>query len=504
MNQHTRELLERPGPHLLVPDAVLLPEGPADGRAVVVADGPFTAVGPADELRRRHPRLDPVRLPGQLLMPGFVDAHHHLTQSFGSALAFGEPSEIFRRVWVPLEGSLDEESAYVAAKLAALEALRGGFTTVADAGTRADVDVDVVASATRDAGIRCVLGLVCNDSGGGDPSGPDRAQAFPARAGLDHTGSAPDSPGPCVAGRAVLDRAEKHLARHEGDPLVHASLAVSIPEAATEETLRRTARLAAEAGAVVQIHVNEHLTAVERSLVRHGLRPLEHLHAIGALGPQLLAAHATLLTPRELTLLAGTGTAVSYNPVASAWKGNAVAPATAMAERGIRFGLGTDGTRGDGFRLTDAAEFAQRLAYGLATGDSSCGAGWTWLEHATRGGADALGLGARTGTIAPGLAADFLLVDVTTPELALSWDLPWELVRRGNRDQITAVFVEGRLRLWRGRPVGWDGHALVQRAAELAHEAVGRAAITRVHPTSTTARERERNTAREREGSTAR
>ncbi|MFD7835421.1 amidohydrolase family protein [Streptomyces sp. NPDC059761] len=459
-----RDLLEGPGPFLLVPDAVLLPEGPCDGTAVIVADGTVRAVGPAEELGRTHPQLDPVRLPGHLLMPGFVDAHHHLTQSFGSALAYGEPSEIFRRVWVPLEGALDEESAYTAAKLAALEALRGGFTTVADAGNRTGVDVDVVASSTRDAGIRCVLGLVCDDA--------DAATDCPS----------------------VLDAAGEHLARYDGDPLVHASLAVSIPEAATDATLRGTARLAAEAGATVQIHVNEHLAGVERSLVRHGMRPIEYLHHIGALGPQLLAAHATLLTPREMTLLADTGTAVSYNPVASAWKGNAVAPATAMAERGIRFGLGTDGTRGDGFRLADAAEFAQRIAYGLATGDSSCGAGWTWLEHATRGGADAVGLASRTGTVAAGLAADFLLVDVTNPELALSWDLPWELVRRGNRDQITAVFVAGRLRLWRGRPTGWDGPALVRRAAELARIAVERAPITRVHPTSTAARER--NTAR--------
>ncbi|MFF0214230.1 amidohydrolase family protein [Streptomyces vinaceus] len=463
MNQLIHDLRREPlgtsGPLLLVPDAVLLPEGPSGGTAVVVADGAFRAVGPAEELERTHPRLDPLRLPGHLLMPGFVDAHHHLTQSFGSALAYGEPSEIFRRVWVPLEGALDEESAYTAAKLAALEALRGGFTTVADAGHRTGVDVDVVASAARDAGIRCVLGLVCDDAATGEGS--------------------------------VLDEAGGHLARYEGDPLVHASLAVSIPEAATEATLRGTARLAAEAGATVQIHVNEHLAGVERSLVRHGLRPLEHLHRIGALGPQLLAAHATLLTPRELTLLADTGAAVSYNPVASAWKGNAVAPATAMAERGIRFGLGTDGTRGDGFRLADAAEFAQRIAYGLATGDSSCGAGWTWLEHATRGGADAVGLGARTGTVAAGLAADFLLVDVTNPELALSWDLPWELVRRGNRDQITAVFVAGRMRLWRGLPVGWDGPALVRRAAELARAAVEGAPITRVHPTSTAARARD-------------
>ncbi|MCZ9355031.1 amidohydrolase family protein [Streptomyces mutabilis] len=473
MNRSERDLLATPGPLLLEPDKVLLPEGPVDGWAVVVRDGRFEAVGPVEEVRRAQPGLRPVRLPGRLLMPGFVDAHHHLTQSFGAALAFGEPSEIFRRVWVPLEGALDEESAYTAAKLAALEALRGGFTTVADAGTRAGVDVDVVASAARDAGIRCVLGLVCNDA--------------------DETGGGDGRP-------TVLEGAEKHLARYDGDPLVHASLAVSIPEAATEETLRATARLAAEAGAVVQIHVNEHLAGVERSLVRHGARPLEHLHRIGALGPQLLAAHATLLTPRELTLLADTGTAVSYNPVASAWKGNAVAPATAMAERGIRFGLGTDGTRGDGFRLAEAAEFAQRLAHGLVNGDSSCGAGWTWLEHATSGGADAVGLGARTGTIATGTAADFLLVDIDTPELALSWDLPWELVRRGNRDQITAVFVAGRLRLWHGGPVDWDGPALVRRAAELARSAVERADVTRVHPTSTTARalhgERERGTAR--------
>ncbi|MDN3293974.1 amidohydrolase family protein [Streptomyces ficellus] len=443
---------------LLAPDAVLTPEGLMDHYAAVVAGDTFRAVGPAERLEREYPHLSAVRLPGHVLMPGFVDAHHHLTQSFGAALAFGEPSEIFRRVWVPLEGALDEEAVYVAAKLAALESLRGGFTTVAEAGSRAPVDVELTAAATRDAGIRCVLGLVCNDVDGDTDS--------------------------------TLAGAEKHLARYGTEELIHPSLAVSVPEAASERTLRRTARLAAEARAVVQIHVNEHLAGVERSLVQHGLRPLEYLYEVGALGPQLLAAHATLLTPRELTLLADSGAAVSYNPVASAWKGNAVAPATAMAERGIRFGLGTDGTRGDGFRLAEAAEFAQRLAYGLATGDSSCGAGWTWLEHGSGGGADAVGLAARTGRIAAGAAADFLLVDVSGPETALSWDLPWELVRRGNRDQIAAVFVAGRLRLWRGWPVDWDGPALVRRAVGLAEEVMRRAPVTRVHPTSMEARTR--------------
>ncbi|WP_020659126.1 amidohydrolase family protein [Amycolatopsis benzoatilytica] len=446
---------------LLAPEVTLLPDGPASGYAVLITDGVFTEVGPAAELTRRHSRLAVRHLDGQLLMPGFVDAHHHLTQSFGKALAFGEPSEIFRRVWVPLESRLDEESAYLAAKLSALESLRGGFTTVADAGTRAGIDLGAVADATTEAGLRCVLAQVGND--------------------LD-----PDP-------RAAAAEAEAHLAHWSGHRLVHASLAVSIPEAASDAVLRRLSALSAEAGAVFQVHVNEHLAAVERSLVACGRRPLEQLHHAGALGPQLLAAHATLLTPRELHLLAETGAAVSYNPVASAWKGNAVAPATAMAAAGIRFGLGTDGTRGDAFRLMDAAEFAQRLAYGLASGDSSCGAGWTWLEHATAGSADAVGLGQVTGRIAAGLAADYLLVDLTVPELRPSHDLTWELVRLANRDQITAVVVEGKLRLWRGWPTEWDGPALVSQAAKAAEKVLAEAEVHRVHPT---AAEHRRNGAR--------
>jgi cytosine/adenosine deaminase-related metal-dependent hydrolase len=438
---------------LLAPELLLLPGGPAPGQAVLIDGGVIRAVGPAAALARDHPGLPPRRLLGHLLMPGFVDAHHHLTQSFGKALAFGEPSEIFRRIWVPLETSLDEHSAYIAAKLAALESLRGGFTTVAEAGTRAPIDLSAIAAATTEVGIRCVLAQI------GDDLGPDP--------------------------RACAERAEAHLARWADCRLVHPSLSVSIPEAASAAVLNHLSRLCAETGAIFQVHVNEHLVAVERSLEACGRRPLEHLHHVGALGPQLLAAHATLLTPGELRLLADTGAAVSYNPVASAWKGNAVAPATMMTALGIRFGIGTDGTRGDAFRLLDAAESAQRLAYGLASGDSSCGGGWAWVEHATAGAADAVGLGGRTGQIAPGLAADYLLVDITAPELQPSHDLTWELVRLANRDQITAVVVDGRLRLWRGWPTDWDGPALVAQAVKVARQVLADVPIIRTHPTAT-------------------
>jgi cytosine/adenosine deaminase-related metal-dependent hydrolase len=242
--------------------------------------------------------------------------------------------------------------------------------------------------------------------------------------------------------------------------------------------------LSAERGVVFQTHVNEHLASVERSLVARGLRPLEHLDSVGALGRHTLVAHATLVTPYEMRLLKETDTAVSYNPVASVWKGNAVADAVTMSAMGIRVGLGTDGTRSDGFRLMDAAETNQRLAFGLMRGDSSAGGGALWLEQATAGGADVAGLGNRTGRIAQGLAADFLLVDMDVPEMLPSWDMSWELVRLANRDQIDAVFVNGALRLWQGWPVDWDARALMAEVRRIAATAVAKAPIQKIHPLS--------------------
>ncbi|MEN9544325.1 MAG: hypothetical protein RLZZ598_1158, partial [Pseudomonadota bacterium] len=432
-------------------ERTLLPEGPADGIGVLVRGGRFAEVGALEAVRARAPGVPLRSLPQTLLMPGFVDAHHHLTQSFGKALAFGEPSEIFRRIWVPLEGSLDPQSLHLSAKLAALEALRGGYTTVCDAGIRSPLGLQALATAAREAGLRCVPSFVCNHLDDAERGG---------RASL-------------------LAQAERFLA--EGSALWHPSLAVSIPEAASDALLHAVAKLAAEAGCALQVHVNEHLASVERSLVARGQRPLQHLHAAGALGPQALLAHCTMLTPDEMLLLRDSGSAVAVNPVASPWKGNAVAPAQLLATLGVRLGLGTDGTRSDAFRMMDAAESNQRLAFGLASGDSVCGAGTLWLDMAQRGSADAARLGGLTGRIATGLAADFLLLDLDVPEMTPSWNLGWELVRLASREQIVSVHVAGRLRLWQGWPVDWDARALLAEVREVAARQVAAAPIHKVH-----------------------
>lgn len=452
---------------LLCPGVTMLPEGIVRGHAVLLRGDRIARVGPAEVLRREHGEAERVELPGRLLMPGLVDAHHHLTQSLGKALAFGEPSEIFRRIWVPLERALDERAIHVSAMLACLESLRGGFTTVVEAGTRSASGIDPVVAALRTTGMRCVLGMIANDvADGAAMSGGER--------------------------EAVSDAAERHLARFNADPTIHPSLAVSVPEAATAGMLARLYAMCVEAGGVFQTHANEHLVAVERSLVACGRRPIEQLDFCDALGPQTLLAHATLMTPSEIERVRDRGAALAYNPVATVWKGNAALDALLMHTLGIRFGIGTDGTRSDGFRMLDAAETVQRVAHGLRSGDSSSGGGWVWIDHATREAASAIRLDGRIGRIAPGCAADLLVLRLDVPELTPSFDLTWEAVRYFNRDQIETVWVAGQVRLRDGWPVDWDARALLEDARAIAESIVATAPIQRVHPTADVHRERTR------------
>ena len=449
---HIKNQLADCNEYLVIPRQVLSAGIMLDNHAVYVKDGQFAALGDKHQLIATYAHLTTIELPDHLVMPGFIDSHTHLTQSLGKSLVFGEPSEIFKRIWVPLESSLNERMVYLSAKLSALEALRGGFTTAVDAGTRSSGHINAIVDASKETGLRSVIGYICNDLGG------------------TATTNIQDE---------IIHNAEQHLAQFEHSDLIHPSLAISIPEVASKEMLINVSKMAHEANVTMQMHVNEHLAAVERSLVATGYRPLEYLNEIGVLGPNVLLAHTTLVTPTELSMLKNTNTASSYNPVASVWKGNAIAPVLHMHQLGIRFGMGTDGTRYDGFRLLDAAETMQRAGSGIAMGDSSCGAGWLWLDAATIQSADVAGLSHVTGDIQVGLDADFLLVDINRPEFTPSFDLSWELVRYGNRDQIDAVFTQGKMRLWQGKPLDWDMQDLLNEVRELTASTIANADIHR-------------------------
>lgn len=445
--------------YALAPDVILTPAGPVRDHVMVVRDGRIAKVEPiAAGVRETSDQV--IALPDMAITPGFTDTHTHAGQTFGKTLIGGEPSQIWRRIWVPLEDALTPERAYVAAKWMFLEALRGGFTTLVNFNRHSHANNEGVHRAARETGIRLVSGIVATV----------------------------ESP----SADWVIAELKKHAEQCAGEARVTPSLCFGFYAPTMEglklEELSTIGRFCADSGVLFQLHSNEHFPDTHECIVRFGKRPIELWDELGILGPHMLLHHVTLVSPNEVDLIDRRRAGVSYNPVASQWKGNAVAPALDYAQRRVRMGLGSDNTRLDGFRMMDAAENCQRIAHGLRVLDFTCGSGWTWVEAATRGGADAAGLGKVTGTLEPGRAADFLVLDMTAPEVVPSWDFEWELVRAYDRDQVMLVAVDGRIVMRERRAVGWDCRAFVREYDAFARKMVADAGITRVHPVSSTLR----------------
>jgi len=454
--------------YALQPDTLLTPDGDARGVVLVVDKGKVASVAAPADMPAAYGNLPVTRLERCAIVPGFVDVHHHVIEPFAKALTAGEPAQMWKRIWMPLEATATPDLCYLGAKWTFLEALRGGITTIVEHAIRSRACVDAVHRAAEESGIRLVSSTGAYD--------------------LKNFASGTISPEATGTIDAAFAAAEVHVADCGGYTRVTPSLACGTVQSNSGEMIAALSGYCRDKGLLFQIHANEHTPEVQACLEVNARRPIEFLHDLGALGSQTLLAHAVLVTPQEIRLLKETDTAVAYNPVASMWKGNGVAPALQYLENGIRVGLGSDGTRNDGFRMIDAAEACQRIAFGMSSDDFSCGAGWPWVDAATRGGAAACGLGGKTGALEVGKEADFLVLDCAGPEVLPSWDFSWELVRYYDRADLAATVVGGKLVVLDGRSMRFDSEQFVQDALGEGSQWMRETPIVRLHGPSSSYR----------------
>jgi cytosine/adenosine deaminase-related metal-dependent hydrolase len=445
-------------------DVALGPHGPVPDAVLVVARGRIVELCTAADYAARPGRQPPTRLSSTAIMPGILDIHHHVIEVFVKSLTGGEPAQLWKRFWMPMLATLTERTAYLSAKWTFLEALRGGITTIVDHAVRPRAIADAVHRAADETGIRLVAstGVFDLKNFSTDARTPDLV---------------PDVD-------AVLRLAEQHMADCRRFARIVPSLACGSVQSNTPDMIKALSGFCRERGILFQIHANEHTPEVHACVEATGRRPIELLAEMGVLGRTTLIAHATLTTGTEAELLRASDTAVAYNPVASMWKGNAVAPALDYIMRGIRVGLGSDATRNDGLRMIDAAEACQRLAFGIPRDDFSCGGGWRWVRAATQGGADAALLGSEVGALVPGRKADFLLFDCRAPEVRPRWDFTWEIARYFDRADILATFVDGEPVQIGGRSTRFDSAAFLDAAEPEGVRAVQTAGLIRVHGTA--------------------
>ena len=402
---------------LIVPRwiAPVRPQGALlEGHAVAIEGSVIRAVLPEAEAFACYRAAEVVRLPDHLLIPGLVNAHTHAAMALLRGVGDDLPLQqwLTERIW-PLEAALISE-AFVSdgTRLAAVEMLRAGVTTCSDM----YFYPEAAARALLATGMRAVVGIIAID--------------FPTAYASD----ADD----CL--RRGLQARDELL----DEPLVSFTLAPHAPYTVGDASLRHIATLAEELDLPVHIHVHETAQEVEESVARHGIRPLERLERLGLLSERLIAVHAVHLNDAEIVRLGRAGASVAHCPVSNLKLASGIAPVPALLAAGVNLAFGTDGAASnDRLDLLDGARIAALLAKTVA-GDASTLPATLALECATLGGAAALGLEARIGSIEPGKQADLAAFALQSPETTPVFDPVSHLIYAAGREHVTDVWVAGR------------------------------------------------------------
>jgi 5-methylthioadenosine/S-adenosylhomocysteine deaminase len=381
---------------------------------VAVRDGLIEAVLPRAEAEARFAAYPRVELSEHALIPGLVNAHTHAAMALMRGIADDLPLMrwLEEHIWPAEAKHVSPAFVKDGTRLACAEMLRGGVTCFNDMYFFPGAALE----AALEAGMRVALGMIVFD--------------FPSAYGAD-----PDDY--LAKGLALRDQWREH-------PLVSFCLAPHAPYTVSDATFGKIATMAGEVDVPLHIHLHETADEIRRSVAEHGVRPLERLRRLGLLGPGLIAVHAVHLEDAEIALLAKHGASVAHCPSSNLKLASGFAPVAKLAAAGVNLALGSDGAASNNrLDLFGEMRLAALLAKAVA-GDAEAMPAHAVLRAATLGGAVALGLEARTGSLIAGKAADLAAVRLAGPELSPCYDPLSHLVYAAGREHVTDVWVAGR------------------------------------------------------------
>ena len=425
---------------------------------VAITDGVIAAVGPAAE-QANYLATDTRKLAGRVVLPGLVNGHTHLTNGIHRGLYDEMPlgEWISAAMW-PVVRSCTRDRCYAGARISIAENLLNGVTTVV-AGEFSTPDrqaIDGVLDAVAESGIRAVVSRVSVDSDESDD--PSQATDEDVRESAD----------------AALAEVSRLRAAYDSN------LVEVVPEPlgvlrCTPDMVREMTAYARSEGTRMTMHVASSPDEIAECERRYGCWPIEFLAEQDALGAHLLIAHCVLAKPEEMALLAATATGVSHNPVSNLMYAVGTAQLDELLQAGVAVGLGTDGSStNNGQNMWEAmkmAMFLQKVRKG-----PTWGSGELALELGSLGGARAIGLDDRIGSLEPGKQADLIVVALDVPQHVPRATWPSNIVYSNEHTAVRTVMVAGRVLVDDGVLVGWDIPeicAAAHRAADEVEAATG-------------------------------
>jgi guanine deaminase len=397
---------------------------------VVCRDGVVEQVGPAQEIMRSLPAGTVVtHHQGCLIAPGFIDTHVHYVQT-GIIGSYGEQLlDWLDRYAFPAEMAFsDPAHAEAMARVFCDELLRNGTTTALVFCAVYPQSVDALFAEAERRGMRIIAGKVLMDRNAPEELRDTAQQGY--------------------------DDSKALISRWHGRGRALYAVTPRFAGTSTPAQLDAAGTLWREhAGVLMQTHISENLREIEwtAELFPERKNYLDIYDRHGLIGPRAVLAHGVHLAEDEICRCHESGATIAHCPTSNLFLGSGLFQMSRFkdARRPVEVGLGSDVGGGTSFSLLATMGAAYEIAQINGRTLSAVQA----FYLATLGGARALSLEERIGSIAPGREADLIVLDPkATPLLALRCeraesieDQLFALIMLADDRAVAATYVAGKL-----------------------------------------------------------
>lgn len=366
---------------------------------------------------------------GNIVMPGFKDAHTHSAMTFLRSYADDLPlMEWLTNKVFPMEAMLTPEDIYHLTKLAILEYISGGITAAFDM----YLTPDSIAEAARDCGFRMVMtGSLNNFS-------------------------------------QSLDEIEHWYNKYnEAGSLISFQLGFHAEYTNSLENMEGIAALAAKYKAPVYMHNSETRGETDDCLKRHGMTPTALFEKLGIFDYGGGGYHDVFVTDSDLDIFREHGVSLITNPGSNVKLASGIAPISTAIDKGINIAIGTDGPASNNCLDMFREMFLTTGLAKLREHDAAAVPGDKVLAMAVTGGANAMCL-PECDTLLPGKYADLIILDIHQPNMQPINNIACNIVYSGNKENVIMTIVNGRILYENGRfNIGEEPEAVYDKANEI-------------------------------------
>jgi 5-methylthioadenosine/S-adenosylhomocysteine deaminase len=422
-------------------------------RSLVIHEGKILKIGEPEKTTLEFLPLKVWSAEGKLLLPGFINSHCHLFQTFmrglGKDLPFIKWMNNSVRLMMP---NMDEEAIYLAAMVGCLESIRSGVTTLVDfmyAHVK-PTHADHVLRAFDDCGIRGVLARGMTDV--------DRLPGSTVR---------PSSQATVEQSLAEVDRTRSMYKEH---PRISFMLAPSVIWGMTFKGLQDLSTYAKKNNIMVTMHILETVDDDQFSLEKYGKTTMRALEDAGVLDTDFLGVHAIRVSNDDISLFKEYDVRISYNPLANMILGSGVAPIVDLVSEGIKISLGTDGAASNDSQNLIEVMKTGALLQKVGKHDSAALSAGEIFSMATDQGATCINKENLIGSLEEGKFADIVVVDLHKTNTTPCYDPIASLVYSGNNDNISTVFINGEMIYDKGKFSRVNEEELLTNAQKKAEE----------------------------------